>query len=171
MLQKHIFLIGFMGAGKTAVSKKLASMTGEPLVDTDERIVEEAGMEISRMFDSFGEEYFRNFETGVLKKICAEKPCIVSCGGGLPMREENRRIMSECGDVVLLAAAAETVYERVKDDDKRPILNGNMNVEFISQLMEKRSGHYQAAANIKIETDNKDIESICKELLEKAGIR
>lgn len=170
MLQRHIFLIGFMGAGKTAVSKRLALKTGEELVDVDEKIVEEAGMEISEIFAKHGEEYFRGFETEVLKKLCEKKPCIISCGGGLPLREENRGIMSKHGDVVWLTATPETIYQRVKDNDKRPILNGNMNVEFISQLMEKRTGHYREAAGIQVETDNKSIENICEEILEKTGI-
>ena len=83
------------------------------------------------------------------------------------MREENVVEMKKNGRVVLLTASPETVYERVKDSNDRPLLNGNNNVEFIADLMEKRREKYEAAADVVIQTDNKTILQICEELIGK----
>ena len=85
------------------------------------------------------------------------------------LREENARLMKESGQIVLLAAQPETIYERVKDSTNRPVLNGNMNVEYIRGLMEKRRTRYEAVADITVTTDGRDIRSVCAEILQKTG--
>ena len=83
------------------------------------------------------------------------------------MREENVKAMKESGKIVLLTASPETILERVKHDENRPLLKGNKNVEFIREMMEKRRPHYEAAADIIVKTDGKFISDICKEILNK----
>lgn len=83
------------------------------------------------------------------------------------MREENADHMKKNGRVVLLTAKPETIYERVKDSDERPILNGNMNVEYISGLMEKRKERYEAVADVTVATDGKNVTQICEEIIAK----
>lgn len=83
------------------------------------------------------------------------------------MREENIAEMKKNGRVVLLTASPQTVYERVKDSDDRPVLNGNNNVEYIAELMEKRREKYEAAADIVIQTDDKTVLQVCEELISK----
>ena len=85
------------------------------------------------------------------------------------MKEENVRLMKECGKIVLLTAEPETIYERVKDSTERPVLNGNMNVGYIESLMEKRRPKYEAAADVTIATDGKTSEEICGEILAICG--
>lgn len=92
---------------------------------------------------------------------------VVSCGGGLVLREENVRLMKKMGTIVLLTASPQTIYERVKNSTKRPILNGNMNLAYITELMEKRRSYYEQAADTVISTDDKTAEAICGEILEK----
>ena len=82
------------------------------------------------------------------------------------MREENTSFMKGCGKIVLLTASPQTVLERVGESQERPILNGNMNVEYIGQLMEKRRELYEAAADFIVATDGKDVDAICREILE-----
>ena len=161
----NIVLIGFMGAGKSTISDYLSTVFDMRLVEMDQEIAEREEMSIPDIFATYGEEYFRNLETKLLKELQSEKNCIISCGGGAALRKENVAEMKKNGRVVLLTASPETVYELVKDSDDRPILNGNNNVEFIAQLMEKRKEKYEAAADVVIQTDNKTILQICEELI------
>lgn len=161
----NIFLIGFMGTGKTTVSEELQKMLKMQLVDMDERIVQKQGMTISEIFEKYGEAYFRDIETEVLVELQKQGNTIVSCGGGVVVRSENIGYMKANGKVVLLTAAPETVYERVRYSGSRPILNGHMNVEYIQELMQKRQVLYEAAADIVIATDGKSVANICQEII------
>lgn len=164
-LNGHIFLIGFMGCGKTTNAACLAGMTGAGHMEMDQEIVKEQGMEIAEIFAVHGESYFRDLETGLLKDLQSREPMVVSCGGGAVLREENVALMKKMGKVVLLTAEPETIYERVKDSTERPVLNGNMNLEYIRDLMEKRRPRYEKAADFSVVTDGKDAEEICIEIL------
>lgn len=166
---KNIFLIGFMGAGKSTVAGELAALTGAERVEMDQLIERQQNMAITDIFARHGETYFRDLETEVLRSFSGKNGQIVSCGGGSVLREENARLMKESGQIVLLAAQPGTIYERVKDSTNRPVLNGNMNVEYIRGLMEKRRTRYEAVADITVTTDGRDIRSVCAEILQKTG--
>ena len=141
-LKEHIFLIGFMGCGKSTNAECLAEMTGARQVEMDQMIVENEGMAIADIFEEKGEAYFRELETELIKSFAG---------------------------VELLTAEPGTIYERVKDSTERPVLNGNMNVGYIEELMEKRRPKYEAAADVKVATDGKTAEEICGEILEVCG--
>lgn len=160
-------LIGFMGAGKTTVSRELSKMTGKKELDMDAYIVDREGMSIADMFDKYGEEYFRKKETESLVEIMDMEDLIVSCGGGVVVKDENVEHMKKGGVIVLLTATPETTLERVKNSTDRPILNGNMNIQFITNLMNKRKDRYLSVADIIVETDNKKVSDICKEIMDK----
>ncbi len=133
----------------------------------DQEIAEREEMSIPDIFATYGEEYFRNLETNLLKELQTGKNCIISCGGGVALREENVVEMKKNGRVVLLTASPETIYDRVKDSNDRPLLKDNNNVEFIADLMEKRKEKYEAAADVVIQTDGKSILQISEELITK----
>ena len=162
---KNIFLIGFMGSGKSTISKMLSEKLNVKQAEMDEIIVQEQGMPITEIFEKFGEAHFRDIETDLVKRLQEENGIVVSCGGGAILREENRNMMKEAGVIVLLTAKPETILERVKDSTNRPILNGNMNVEYIAELMEKRRTCYEEAADFIVATDGKTCEEICEEIL------
>lgn len=164
-MEKHIFLIGFMGVGKSTVSRILSRKLGRREMDTDGMIVQQEGRSISEIFEQSGEEYFRRMETGVLDELAGEAPCIVSCGGGMAMREENVVKMKALGTVVFLTAQPETIYDHVKDSTHRPLLNGNMNVPYIRRLMEAREPKYQAAADRVVGTDGCTPEQVAEEII------
>lgn len=166
-MDNNIVLIGFMGAGKSTVSEYLKDTYGMDVVEMDQVIAERVGMSIPDIFEIHGEEYFRNLETGLLKELQSRKNTVISCGGGAALREENVVEMKKNGRVVFLTAAPETVYERVKGSDERPILNGNKNVNYIAELMEKRRAKYEAAADVLVATDGRDVQSICEEIMKK----
>lgn len=166
---KNIFLIGFMGSGKSTVASCLSETYGMQIIEMDQSIVEREGMSIPDIFAQKGEPYFRDAETNLLIEIQAEENKVVSCGGGVALRERNVEEMKKSGKIVLLNAKPETILERVKDDDNRPLLRGNKNVEFISNMMEQRRPKYEGAADFVIQTDGKTADIICKEIFEKVG--
>lgn len=152
-LKKHLYLIGFMGVGKTSTSKQLGKKLEVEEVDTDAMIEKKEGKTISEIFSDDGEEYFRKVETEILDELMEREPCIVSCGGGMAMREENVKKMKQSGTVVFLVAEPKTIYAHVKESLSRPLLNGNMNVPYIAELMAEREPKYQEAADVIIKTD------------------
>ena len=167
LFKHNILLIGFMGCGKSTVSSFLCKMLAMDSVEMDAVIVEREGMSINDIFAKYGEEYFRNLETNLLIELSQKNQLVVSCGGGAALREINVQHMKNNGRVVLLTAAPETILERVKDNDDRPLLRGNKNVEFIGDLMEKRRAKYEAAVDIVISTDHKSVLEICQEMIGK----
>ena len=166
----NIILIGFMGAGKSTVSDFLSTMFAMKVVEMDQVIAKREQMSISDIFATYGEEYFRNLETRLLIEMQGKSDAVISCGGGVAMREENVKEMKKNGKVVLLTASPKVILERIKDSEERPILNGNKNVEFIQNLISKRKEKYQAAADITINTDHKSVMEICEELIEKLSV-
>ena len=142
MPKKQIYLTGFMGTGKSMILNCLHEVCGFDKIEMDEQIVQEQGMSIPEIFEKKGEEYFRNLETELVKKISAMDNIVVSCGGGTVMRQCNVDEMKKNGTIVLLTAEPETVYERVKGSHNRPLLEKNMNPEYIKELMEARRPKY-----------------------------
>lgn len=163
----HIILIGFMGVGKSTISRELKCQSNRSEIDIDKWIEEREGRTISEIFEQEGEEYFRQLETAIIDELGDIKPAIVSCGGGLALRELNVRKLRAMGTIVLLTAEPQTILQRVTGSNNRPLLNGNMNIDYIRDLMEQRRPFYERAATVTVSTDNKMISDIAKEILEK----
>lgn len=161
----NVFLIGFMGAGKSTIARCLQKELDMELIEMDERIVEEQKMTINEIFEKVGENGFRDIESQLVVDISDSKNAIVSCGGGVVIRPQNVENMKKSGKIIFLTATPETILERVKHGKDRPLLNGNMNVEYISELMGKRLDMYEGAADIKVSTDNKTVGEICTEII------
>ncbi|MCL2827038.1 MAG: shikimate kinase, partial [Eggerthellaceae bacterium] len=103
-LRKPVFLIGFMGAGKTSVASRIAQMCQVAVVDLDAWIEGQAGMSVSDIFAQSGEDHFRELEGAALARLSAGSPCLVSCGGGIVTRPQNREILRSAGLAVYLQA-------------------------------------------------------------------
>ena len=162
---KTLFFIGFMGVGKSSVSAALGRMLKLPVMEMDEEIARQEGMTIPDIFARKGEEHFRRCETALLEGLAAESACLVSCGGGVAMRQENVAAMRRCGTVVLLTARPEVILERVRDSDERPLLQGKKNVADIAALMAQRRSAYEAAADVTVDTSELTIEEVCRAVL------
>ncbi len=156
-----------MGVGKSSVAAKLCEILDTVPVEMDQEIVRQQDMAISDIFDEYGEKYFRRLETDLLCEIAAKENQVVSCGGGVVLRDKNVEIMKSCGRIILLTAEPETIYERVKDNLDRPLLNGHMSISYIEELMEERQARYEEAADITVSTDGRDINAIVKEICKK----
>ncbi len=165
-LENNIFLIGFMGAGKSTIARLLKERLDCPLIEMDEQIVKEQGKSINDIFAQQGEEAFRDMESQLIYRISQGKAAVVSCGGGAVIREENVENMKKNGKIVFLTARPETILERVKKGKDRPLLNGHMNVEYISSMMEKRLPVYKKAADYEIATDDTNKAKIVDKIIE-----
>lgn len=169
---RNIILEGFMGSGKTTVSEILSDRLGLELMDTDATIEDTEGRSISSIFREDGEEAFRDMETELLTMIAGDhlRDMVISLGGGMPVREKNRELLKKSGKVVYLKASPETIYERVKGDATRPLLQGEDPLLRIKELMEGRSDVYDEAADLIIDTDNKTPDEICDEIIRELGL-
>ncbi|MCC8066773.1 MAG: shikimate kinase [Clostridiales bacterium] len=166
-MKSNIFLIGFMGAGKSTIARTMRDLYGMSLIEMDEQIEAQESRSISQIFAESGEAYFRSLETALLEGLEQTGNAVVSCGGGAAMRDENVAAMHRSGKIVYLSAAPETIYERVKDFHTRPLLEGHMNVAYIENLMAVRLPHYLKAADFTVETDGRSAEEICAGIVEK----
>ena len=163
-MKSNIYLIGFMGTGKSTVSQCLAKLLGYEEIDTDEWISCQQKQSITQIFETYGEQKFREMETKLLQGLGKKEHKIISCGGGMALRQENVALMRQNGAVVLLTAEPETILSRVKEDHGRPILDGNMNLEYIQDLLEHRMPYYQEAGEIVIATDQKAPQEIAQDI-------
>lgn len=164
---RNVILIGFMGSGKTTVGLRLSYRLRRAVIDTDKEIEKEEKRTISEIFATDGEGYFRDRETACLRKLLENTSNqIISVGGGLPLREENRKLLRELGQVFYLQANAETIYDRVKHDTTRPLLQGDNPQAKIRTLLAERDGYYREAADVVVNVDGKDFEQVLSEIEE-----
>ena len=173
---KNLILIGFMGAGKTSVGQYYAKKHNLPFVDIDSLIEITAGMSVSDLFAKKGEAEFRRRETEVLKRLLdtetvVPQKTLISVGGGLPLKEENRQLLKQLGTVVFLKVSPETVVERLKGDTKRPLLQGDDVNLRVAKLLAERESIYIEAAHEVVEADGRDFDEIVEEIeaIVKAG--
>ena len=166
MKYSKIALIGMPGAGKSAVCTLLAKKTGFNLFELDDIFEKEQNIKIKDFFQKFGEEKFRKIESDILLNTLKYDNCAISCGGGIILKEKNRKLLFN-DDVftIYLSAKIETIYERIKKDTSRPLLAVLNPKEEIKKILSTREKYYNLA-NLKIETDNKSIEKIAEEIFE-----
>ena len=165
----NIILIGYMGSGKSSVAKALAEKTGMELLDTDQRIEENENRRISDIFASEGETAFRDMETAFLKNLLDEGfKGILSTGGGMPVREENRALLKKLGKVIYLKTSVDTLAMRLIGDHSRPLLQGETEEgkkQKIADMLASREPAYMAAADAVIPTDEMTTAGLADEIL------
>ncbi len=161
----NVILIGFMGCGKSTVGLRLSYRLRRTIIDTDREIEKEEHRTISEIFAADGEAYFRDRETAILRKLRqSANNQIISVGGGLPVRKENRALLHELGQVFYLRAEGGTIYERVKDDKTRPLLQVDDPLKKIETLIEERDPCYRESADVVITVDGKSFSQILDEI-------
>lgn len=161
---KNIYLVGFMGTGKTVVGEILAKKLAKDFVEMDTFIEAKEGSEVVDIFAKKGEAYFRELEKELLKELSVKKDLVISCGGGLICDSENLNQLKETGVVFSLQASVSTIYRRTKEHTNRPILNVNDPQEKIKQLLAKRAPYYAQAQHL-IDTDNLSPEEIANKII------
>ncbi len=152
-----------MGAGKTTVGEQLCEELGWPVKELDELIEQRAGATIPEIFAERGEAEFRQLETAELKRVSRQKPpLIISCGGGVPLAPENRKVMRKNGKPVYLYVSPEVAWQRVSGDANRPLAQSR---EQFFKLWNERDPIYSRFNN-RVDTTDKTPKEIAKKVLE-----
>jgi len=145
-------LIGLMGCGKSSIGRRLSKELKMPLVDLDEVIVEKAGLRIPEIFDKLGEETFRDMESAALAEYIEDR-AILATGGGVVLREANRRLLKAHPPVIWLKAAPEFLAGRIAGDSNRPLIAKQDTLEKLRALAAERYPLYEACADLVIDRD------------------
>ncbi|MEO5917788.1 MAG: shikimate kinase [Luteolibacter sp.] len=167
---KNIVLIGFMGSGKSTVGRELHQRLGYPLVDMDHVIEQRAGKSIAAIFADEGEDKFREMETALLGELVdpAAPRRIISTGGGVVGREENRNLLRHLGYVVWLQAPLAVILERTSKNRDRPLLHTDDPAARIEALLAVRKPLYAETAHLKVDTSGLDCGELATGILESA---
>lgn len=164
--RENLVLIGFMGSGKSTVGKSLARMLQYDFIDTDTYIEARENMSVSDIFAKKGEDYFRQLEAEVIQELIKSKRhTVFATGGGMPLKQENAQMLRLLGRTVFLHASVRELYDRLKGDATRPLLQGGDPKERIASLLGQRESYYEEAAHIRISVDGKSVDAIAEEIL------
>lgn len=165
----NIILCGMMGCGKTTVGVRLAEKMNRKYVDTDAVIVERFGR-IANIFEKYGEGYFRNLETEVVKELVQRSGLVIATGGGLVLKQENVELLKTNGRIVFLRAKVATLTERLQSDTERPLLQNAQSLRArIENLLKDRAQIYEDAADLSVDVDEKTPEQIAGEIMKWIG--
>lgn len=160
----NLYLVGFMGVGKSTIGWAVARMLGSWFIDSDKAIEEASGMTIPEIFEQFGEEKFRELEYAFAAGGHPERGCVVSCGGGILTNPATEALLKKKGIVVCLFASADTIYSRTQHKTHRPLLNTENPLEKIHELMERREPLYMKAGP-GVTTENRTVKEIAKHVV------
>ena len=157
-----LIIIGPMASGKSVVGKKLSKRMGLNFFDTDDQIEQKAGATISWIFDIEGEEKFRDRESEILHTLIREDNCIISTGGGIVLREENRALLKK-GTGIYLKTSIQSQLERTMNDKERPLLqNIDNKEEALREIAKLRNPIYESCSEITIEETDSPNETVDK---------
>ncbi len=155
----NLYLVGFMGPGKSAIGRAVADRLGYAFIDSDRAIEEKEGREIRDIFDTDGERAFREMERAFVEEGHPNSSCVVSCGGGLVAQPGMLKKLKSLGPVVCLLASPETIYDRIKGNKKRPLLNVEDPLSRIRELLREREPIYRKAGT-EVLTDGRTIADV-----------
>lgn len=162
---KNIYLVGFMGTGKTVVGRELAKKLKREFLDLDTLIEEKEKRKITDIFAKDGEPYFRKVEKEILLEASQKEGKVFSCGGGIVLDKENIQRMKETGIIICLQARPEVILERTREYKHRPLLNVKDSLKRIKELLDFRRSYYQKA-DYTIDTSDLGIEDVVERILE-----
>lgn len=160
----NLALIGFMGTGKSSVGRMAAMQLHYDLVDTDELIERRAGKTITRIFTEDGEPAFRSIERNLVAEMADWKKKVISTGGGLAANDDNLASLKRHALVVCLWASPEAIYERVKTQSHRPLLQGPDPLRKIRELLEQRTRFYKQA-DVLVHTGTRSVREVTQHVL------
>jgi len=164
-MNRNIVLVGFMGAGKTLLSNQLAQRLSWPVLSTDDLIVEREQRPITDIFQKDGEEYFRRIEKEVVRQAARQQPVIIDCGGGVVLNPDNIDALKKTGVLFYLSATPSAIFERIKDQTHRPLLQVPDPLRRIEELLKERACFYALADHVVV-TDRKSPQTVCQEIVD-----
>jgi len=162
---ENISLIGFMGSGKSTIGKIIADKIGFIFIDLDRIIELDKGMEIKDIFKSYGEKYFRDLESEVIKKVYKNKNCVFACGGGAVERKKNVDIIRKNSRVIYINVSPEVSLKRLKDVKDRPLIEVEDREEIIKKMIKRRDMLYRKCAHFIVDNNGEDPNKTSKEIL------
>jgi shikimate kinase len=162
---RSIVLIGMMGAGKSSVGRCLQHRTGLARLDTDETVANQFGGSIREIFETHGEQKFRDAETEALGKLNLDRPTIIVTGGGVVLRPQNVDLLKRLGTIVWLNADEATLFERASRRNDRPLLQNENPRTAFSELLRKRVPLYRSAAHFEIDTSRMTHDEVAEAIL------
>ena len=165
----NIYLVGMPGAGKTTVGRHLARRMQRSFIDADHEIETRTGVRIPLIFDSEGEQGFRDRETRVIAELATESNLIVATGGGAVLRPENRAALKQGGTVVYLFVAPRLLFERTRLDPNRPLLQVADPMQKIEELFAERDPLYREVADIVVNSTGGSINHLVKQVERELG--
>ncbi len=163
-LRQNIVLTGFMGTGKSEVGKRLAARLERTFIDTDMVIERELGTSIAQLFVEKGEAYFRAHERRIIAQTCQQQDCVIATGGGAMVDPANAELLKKSGLVVCLTATPEVIYNRVKRNANRPLLQADEPLTKIRTLIADRAQAY-ARADVMVETSQRSLDDVVHAVL------
>jgi shikimate kinase len=164
---QSIALVGLSGVGKSSVGRRLAARLGWPLLDTDTLIAEAEGRTVAQIFADSGEPRFRELESVALQHAFAVTPGVISTGGGIVLRPENRALLRARALVVWLDAPTETLVARLQAHaEARPLIGGGDPAARLEALRAARAGLYAEVAHARVATAEYEIDQICTQILQ-----
>lgn len=164
--KNNIYLVGPMAAGKSTIGKLLARRLNKTFYDTDAEIIKCTGVEISLIFELEGEEGFRLREADKLKVLSELDSAVIATGGGIVLKEENRKVLKETGSVIYLQCSVEQQLSRTKFDTKRPLLQIDNPRKKLEELMQLRAPIYESIADVVISTNKTNSKKVISSILE-----
>lgn len=164
---KNIVLIGMSGVGKTQKGKYIARKTGMDYLDTDTAIVEQEGKSIDEIFTQYGEDYFRDIEEDIIKKVSMLQDTIISAGGGIILRKSNMDFLKENSFIVYLKGDINTIVDNLKDSNTiRPLLKNSEDLyKSVCELYKSREYLYELYSDRVVDIENKSAENVYNEVL------
>ncbi len=164
---ENLSLIGFMGAGKSTIGKILAEKLGLLFIDIDKVIELKEKRSIPEIFKTSGENYFRDIESEVIKKLYDNKNCVFACGGGAIIRGENFNVIRAKSKIIYLKVSPREIIKRIGESKNRPLLNSKDKESRIINLLNKRKNIYENRADIIIDTGMKTKTEVINEIMER----
>ncbi len=165
----NLILCGMMGCGKSTVGVCLAKLTSRDYFDTDTVITQRHGR-IADIFKRFGEGYFRDLETETVRELVQKEELVLATGGGLVLRQENVELLKSNGKIVFLRARLETLFDRLRTDKERPLLQNASDLKKrLETLLSERTERYEKAADLVVDVDDKTPEQIAEEIIKRIG--
>lgn len=166
---RNIVLVGFMGAGKSVIGKSLANNLSRPFFDTDQMVEDTAGAKIEAIFETLGEDAFREIETRTIKDLTDIRGAVIATGGGALKNPENVKALKQDSLVVYLYARPEILFERIKLESGRPIADRMTTLEDMEIILADREPLYRKIADIVVDTSDKSINAVEHEIFESVG--
>ena len=163
----NVIIVGLMGAGKTTIGRLLARRLRRRFVDSDREVELRCGVRIATIFEIEGEEGFRAREAQAIEQLTAEQGIVLATGGGAVLREDNRRRLSAAGTVVYLHAKPEDLFERVRHDKNRPLLNTADPLARLRELYAQRDPLYRSIADLVIDTGAQSMQALTHRLIQR----